>query len=391
MMQRRDFIKLCGILGIAAPLAGCGLLDDDEEAVGSSSDVGSVIVIGAGAAGLSAAHLLDQRGIDFRVLEAAPTYGGRIKTAKDFVDFPIPLGGEWIHVDADILSTIVNDGTIDVDTEVVGYRDSEPLAYVSDGEVELTEDVGAEDLKFVDATWLTFFEDFVLPGVESRIEYGIQILEIDYSGDGVILTDGAGGTHEADQVIVTIPPKQIQDRVIDFVPPLPDDQREAFDEARIWGGLKVFIEFSEKFYPTYVAIEGTDSDAGQKLYYDAAYGQRSDRHVLGLFTVGDQSEQYRVGSADALRDVILAELDAISDGEASRTYLQHISQDWNAEPFINQAYFADSGDWRLPARMREPLNGLVYFAGASYTDGSDWGSVHTAALSARDAVSRVAN
>lgn len=38
----------------------------------------SLLVIDAGAAGLTAAHLLDELGIDFQVLEATVEYGGRL-------------------------------------------------------------------------------------------------------------------------------------------------------------------------------------------------------------------------------------------------------------------------------------------------------------------------
>ena len=52
-----------------------------------------VVVIGAGAAGLSAAHELRQRGIDFLVLEAADHAGGRI-AAQDVDGFRIDTGAQ---------------------------------------------------------------------------------------------------------------------------------------------------------------------------------------------------------------------------------------------------------------------------------------------------------
>lgn len=47
---------------------------------------GNVLIIGAGAAGLSTGHLLEQRGIDFNILESSPTYGGRMKRTNTFGD-----------------------------------------------------------------------------------------------------------------------------------------------------------------------------------------------------------------------------------------------------------------------------------------------------------------
>jgi monoamine oxidase len=91
---------------MAAILVGCG--GDDAPRVSSSSAATgptgtptgeSVVVVGAGPAGMSAAHLLRQRGVDTRVLEAVPTHGGRIQHDREFADFPISLGGESVHVD----------------------------------------------------------------------------------------------------------------------------------------------------------------------------------------------------------------------------------------------------------------------------------------------------
>jgi len=50
-----------------------------------------IIVVGAGAAGLTAGHLLEQRGIDFEILEARPTSGGRVRKLEGFADFPIAI------------------------------------------------------------------------------------------------------------------------------------------------------------------------------------------------------------------------------------------------------------------------------------------------------------
>ncbi|MBE0689330.1 MAG: FAD-dependent oxidoreductase, partial [Anaerolineae bacterium] len=56
-----------------------------------------VIIIGAGAAGLAAARLLQDAGYSVCVLEARDRIGGRIWTVNDFADFPIELGAEFIH------------------------------------------------------------------------------------------------------------------------------------------------------------------------------------------------------------------------------------------------------------------------------------------------------
>ena len=56
-----------------------------------------VLVIGAGIAGLSAAHHLKLAGIDAIVLEARDRIGGRVWTDREFADIPVEFGAELIH------------------------------------------------------------------------------------------------------------------------------------------------------------------------------------------------------------------------------------------------------------------------------------------------------
>jgi monoamine oxidase len=58
----------------------------------------SVIIVGAGIAGLAAASLLSFSGCAVTILEARDRIGGRIFTLRDpYLNFPIELGAEFIH------------------------------------------------------------------------------------------------------------------------------------------------------------------------------------------------------------------------------------------------------------------------------------------------------
>lgn len=57
----------------------------------------SVIVIGAGMSGLSAASLLQRSGCTVTVLEARDRVGGRVWTSQKWKDAPVDLGASWIH------------------------------------------------------------------------------------------------------------------------------------------------------------------------------------------------------------------------------------------------------------------------------------------------------
>jgi monoamine oxidase len=56
-----------------------------------------VLVVGAGVAGLSAAHDLAARGKDVIVLEARDRIGGRVFTDRSFPGAALDLGASWIH------------------------------------------------------------------------------------------------------------------------------------------------------------------------------------------------------------------------------------------------------------------------------------------------------
>ena len=68
-----------------------------ESLIAESPFAGKVIVIGAGASGIYAAHLLLKQGVDVTILEASNRIGGRMMGNTTFADFPIELGAEEIH------------------------------------------------------------------------------------------------------------------------------------------------------------------------------------------------------------------------------------------------------------------------------------------------------
>lgn len=384
-MTRKEFIKLCGLLGISLPF-------QDALAISNyfNSPIefkGKVLIIGAGAAGLTAAYRLAQMGIDFQLLEASGSYGGRMKITKDFVDFPIPLGAEWVHVKKGIFKEIVNDSSTIIDIETKRYNLTEYALY--DGERTLMANMGfGVDKKFVGSSWIHFFKQYILPSIEEKIKYNQIIESIDYSNEKIICKTSEV-TFEADKIIVTTPVKMLQNDSISFNPPLPNRKLEAIKNVTVWDGFKAFIEFSDKFYPVAIESKITPKKAGQKMYYDASYGQNSERHVLGLFTVGSATLPYRKLSDADLIAYMLKELDALFDNRASPTYIKHISQNWNTEPFIGGAYINDYENWKTVRTLGESVNNKIYFAGTSYTDGEDWGSVHTATRSAIRCVNEI--
>lgn len=386
MLDRRAFLELCAALGVSVPalgaVSGCA---SSQANANPDSELSKVIIVGAGAGGLTAGYLLKQRGIPFQILEAASQHGGRMKQLTGFADFPVPLGAEWIHVDARILQEIVNDPSVRVDIDTVQYDHDSDVARYNGDDIPLRAVGFTDDSKFVNATWFEFFQRYIVPSVAPHTVYNAVVRGIDYRGDTVAVTT-QDQTYTADRVVVSVPVKMLQQGRIDFVPALPAAKQAAIDTVQVWDGCKAFIAFREPFYPTMTALDIVPETAGQKLYYDAAYGQQSGQHILGLFAVGAGCAPYH-DRTDAERIAhMLAELDDLFDGAASRNYIKHVFQDWGNEPFIGGAYVVDHEDWRRVRTLGQSVSGRVFFAGTAYTEGDDWSSVHTAARSAIRAV-----
>lgn len=383
-MNRRDFIKICQTLGLTLPLQPTRNLFGLDQSQ-NNNNILPVIIIGAGAAGLSSGYLLQQQGVNFQLLEASSFHGGRMKRTTEFANFPIPLGAEWIHVKPDILEQIVNNDSVNIDIETTKYDPDVDYGMYQGKKITLHQAGFSKDSKFINSTWFDFYDEYIAESIKSRISYNSVVNMIDYSSD-IIQVKTQDNIYFAERVIITVPVNILQNGAITFIPELPNVKQNAIDRVRVWSGCKAFIEFTEKFYPVFVEFNITPKYAGQKLYYDAAYGQDTSQHILGLFAVGSGADPYITMSEDRLINHILDELDVLFDSRASQNYVKHIFQNWDAEPYANGAYVIDNENWKVVRNLGNNVDNKLFFAGDAYTDGNDWGSVHAAARSAKTAV-----
>lgn len=363
-MTRKEFIKIFGLLGVTLPLQNILISCDKNEELAEPFS-GKVIIIGAGAGGLSTGYLLKQQGIDFQILEASSAYGGRMKINTDFADFPIPLGAEWLETNPNVLQDIINEPSVMIDIQTV----SDDL-----------------DFKFIDYSWFNFFTDYIVPSISPHISYNTIVQSIDYSGSQITVNT-QNGPFTADKVVISVPLKVLKDKDILFTPTLPQSKADALNDSKIWEGFKAFFEFSTNFYGE--GIEISSDSNGEKIYYDASFGQKTTKNIIGLLAVGTPALDYIHLSESQLKDFILNELDGLYFNQASTNYIGHITQNWTKEPFIKGGYLTDYADWKTVKELGKPISNKLYFAGSEYTDGEDWVSVHTAAQSAKKVVHEI--
>ncbi len=395
-MNRRDFMKRCAWWTALLPAAssvvfgGCGSQAYD---LGLYQDFevnfqGSVLVIGAGAAGLAASYILDRYGIEHQVIEASSRFGGRVKRTTDMAEFPIDLGGEWIHTDPSVLASLIDDPSVDGSIEVIPYS-PQSVSIWKDGEVRSRNWVRNyyQEYKFKRTTWYGFLERYFAPAAMSRIHFDQPVTQIDTSGPGVVVTTSNGTIFEADRVLVTVPIAVLQNDMITFNPPLTPEQTNALDRVHVPPGIKVFSRFEKSFYPDLLMNGGVlDDTSSDKLYYDAAFRKDSPDNVLGLFWVSEEARALTEKDDDAVIETVLAELDRMFDGQASRHHVQSMVQNWSAEPFIQGAYTVDFGGSHgaFTGAFAPDERRRMFFAGEAF--GVDYSTVHGAMESAYESV-----
>ena len=358
-MNRKEFLQTCAIFGIGLPVQNV-LSSCQKEEIQRAPFAGKVLIIGAGAGGLSAGYFLHQQGVDFQILEASAIFGGRMRINNDFADFPIPLGAEWLETDTGIFQEIVNDQAIEVKVDTVP---------------------DAPDRKFVNYSWFNFFEDYIVPPIAPKISFNTVVKFVDFSGDSVVVRT-ENEDFIADKVIMAVPLQILKEQLIKFTPALPSEKQNAIDKLIVWEGFKAFFEFKTNFYGN-EEYEFNIGDSGQKIYYNAALGQNTGKHILGLFAVGAPAKDFITLTDDELKNFVLDELDAHFGQKARPNYLKHISQNWNKETYIRGGYLSDHADWKTVKILGESIDKKLYFTGGEFTDGEDWVSVHTAARSAK--------
>jgi monoamine oxidase len=252
--------------------------DAADEIIGMGA--AKVIVVGAGAAGLSAARRLQDEGIEVRILEGRSWVGGRVHT-NNSLGAALDLGASWIHgIDGNVLTELADEAGIerlatDYDNTVVFDASGEVLA--PDEVPESHRDVvDVENEYGVDVEELSrdaFIEgddqvggDVVFPnGYSELMEYLAKGLDIELSTvvtainhdeTGVDVTTETGDVQSADAVLVTVPLGVLKAGTIAFDPPLPDDKLDAIDRLGMGHLSKVYLSFEEAFWPADVEFFG---------------------------------------------------------------------------------------------------------------------------------------
>jgi lysine-specific histone demethylase 1B len=429
-MDRRHFIKQSTLLSIGGLLIPSSLLAAcrKETLFEDLTYDGKVIIIGAGAAGLYAAYMLKSKGIDFQLLEASSTYGGRLGKLTGFANFPIDTGAQWLHGKNSMLGDLIKKSKTNItlddsetkfwfnnqlvnslpqETDIfegddlpdISFEDyalqnglgneykyiveniagdqgaaASRLSVYGNNKDEEHWSAGDDDFKF-EETFFDLIDTQIANQVKDYILLNTVVSKIDYSQSTILITDSNNNTFNADKVIITVPIPILKSADIQFTPALPDEKTAAFAKIGMDAGMKVFLKFSNKFFDQNI-IGGSVCAA----YADDSIGKAQNDNILLAFIMGEQAEYLTsLGSDAAITNALIQELDIMYNGQASASFIASHVENWTTNPFVKGAYSYSTigmGDARKIAS--QALSEKLYFAGEAMNTNGHHQTVHGA-------------
>lgn len=398
------------------------------------------VVIGAGAAGLTAARELQRLEQDFLLLEASHRIGGRAYTEELAPGIPFDLGAHWLmqpssnplmpvaehdqwRLDKDSKHYAsaryfdegkwLPEGT---DRDLVAYwdRQFEAMAQATRHQ----RDASVFDTIDNDDRWAGYFhalyakdvtrdvdqasardalafvhneEDLAVAGGLGNLltRYGREVpvtlncavRKIDSSGPRVKL-DTVKGRIDADKVILTVSNGILSGRDIEFTPALPDWKLAAIEGLPLGSHTRVAVMFDTpvlREFPEHFTVN-TSGD-GPIHFRNQPF---SDNYVE-IVTGGRISEWMEKSGERATLDFVLTKLRDAAGQMTVPEPVRHIVSAWDRDAWVKGAYScARPGAADQRSILAQPIDERIYFAGEA-TSSDAYASVHGACISGRDA------
>jgi len=374
-----------------------------------------VAVIGAGAAGLGAAHALKQTGLSFVVLEARERVGGRGHTIMASPEVTFDLGCGWLHsADRNAFVGIAEELRFEIDKTLPPWRERavgkafppderadfirtlddffqrihdaakggvdypaylylEPgnrwnpmidaiSTYINGAETDRVSILDFDAYEDTNLNWRVrrgYGALMAAYGAPLPIEFNCQVALIDHSQKRLRI-ETSRGTLAADRVIVTVPTNLIADEAIRFFPALPDKVDAA---ANLPLGLadKVTLALGEpEALPREGNLRGATMRTEMGTYHLRPFGQPC---IEGFF--GGRYAQALEDAGDGA--IAAAAIDEIVSflGSDFRRKLKPLKESrWAHDPFARGSYsHALPGHAGKRAVLAAPVDDRLFFAG----------------------------
>lgn len=379
-----------------------------------------VVVVGAGAAGLSAARDLTAAGLDVRVLEARERLGGRMHTRHDLASVPIELGAEFLHTEGNPLRELLDAAGIEhrpgagksspsaqFKAELGEFLANQPMPEVSLSAEELLRDHSADadvselleaafaaqhgrealrrtsavdaiqELRLEHAAdeYMGAYNFRVPDGWDSAVAHladGLacdltrRVERIDLVDDGAeVLAEGPDGPerYRAAQVVVTTPLGVLKNGDIQFTPALPNEKVTAIESMTTLDILKLVFVLDGAVWEHGPVV--SRPDLLPSTWWHSTWDDAPDHETVVVgWSVGDEARRLLQLTPDELLARAQASLASVlgTDRIEPRVATFH---SWGADPFTRGSYshVPPGVPHDVRARLAAPTSDRIFWAG----------------------------
>ena len=402
------------------------------------------MVIGAGVAGISAAHKLIGLGFSVTVIEAANRIGGRAWTDTTTFGVPYDVGAHWLHYDShnfyneygkkngfdiypdplefnvydqgrklengletieerldEIYSDIhkATDASLDISVQqAISHRTGElhQIAEFVLGPWTIGKEVSELSVRDVaslveDADWFCKqgFGSLVSHyGSRLPISLNTKAIEINWSKHGVKVKTNHGEI-QAKAVILTVSTGVLASGDLKFNPELPIKKQESFNAISMGNYEHVCLLFSDdalKTKPDTYILKSVD-ESGMK------FGALTNASESGLayFDIGGNTALDLMRENEEVRiNLALEEFKNIFGNRIEQSFVKGAASSWRNNSYTQGAYAsAELGASTMREFLRESIADKVFFAGEA-CHRTMWASVAGAHLSGQEVADNAA-
>ncbi|KAG9479199.1 hypothetical protein GDO78_012724 [Eleutherodactylus coqui] len=366
----------------------------------------SVIVVGAGSAGLAAARQLHNFGLQVMILEARDRIGGRVWDDKSFKGVTVGKGAQIVNGCINNPIAIMCEQTgikmrklrEKCDLIQEGGRLTDPnIDKRMDFHFNAILDVVAEWRKdksqhqdaplgdkiqeiyktFVQESGIQFadVEEKVLQFHLSNLEYACgsnlhNVKSINYSGQEICVTAN-GKIYSAQKVLVTVPLALLQKNIIHFTPPLPEKKVKAINCLGAGIIEKIGLQFPYRFWNN--KINGADffghipPDSSKRGLFAVFYDMDPQgKHAVLMSVITGDAVTFIEDMDDkqVVKQCMVVLKEMFKEQDVPNP-MKYFVTHWSKDPWAQMAYsfVKTGGSGEAYDILAEDIQGKIFFAG----------------------------